>query len=829
MIILLMILLFLITNWLTANFIPKKLPWVMINSALVIITSYIGLLNSIVAIILLLILVIITVILYIPTLRMSLVSNKAMQWFISSMPPISKTEAEALEAGDIWMEASLFRGKPNWHWLESLKLSGLNPEEQSFLENETSKLCSMIDDWTVISQDHDLSPDAWQYLKDSGFCGLTIAKEHGGKGFSAAAVSAIVQKVASHSFTAGVTVMVPNSLGLGELFSHFGTDEQKQRFLPDLASGRQLACFALTGPETGSDASSIQDTGTVCYAEFEGSSRLGVRVCFNKRYITLAPVATLVGLAFRLSDPDKLLNGIGEEGITCCYIPRDHAGLNIGRRHYPCGMPIMNGPIQGTDVFVPIEWIVGGQALAGKGWSILMSALSTGRAISLPAISQGITTKHYISSSAYSAIRTQFGQSIGQFEGVQAVLARIAGLTYLAESSRVLTYSALDHGIKPAVASAITKYHNTEIGRRIVNDALDIHGGRGVMDGPKNYLTGHYKGLLISITGEGANIMTRNLIIYGQAMTRCHPFLPKLMQAAKTNDITSFDQALWQNIGYSINNFACLGFLLVTRGVFLNNLPQGVLSKYARDLTFLSSVFAVMSDMSILVVGGELKKKERICANLADMLGYLYLGVATIKYYESSNQAEDESASNSNINSNLNAVYTGQQSAITHAKWALEHCIYQFQEAYFELLDNFPNRFVAGIIRLRSFPFGRKFAKPSYQLEEQLANEMQMPSVLRDHFKQQVQLDGTNLAVVEEAFMQQQQIKPIKDKLDKAITAKTINRKANIQSQLVQAQEQGILSGEEVNTYLQFWDKYWQAISVDAFDTSLQTSDKNYA
>ena len=813
------ILLFLIANLLTANFLPKKLPWVLINFALVIITSYTGLLNNVVTVILLLVLAMVATVLYIPILRMNLISNKAMNWFISSMPPISKTEAEALEAGDIWMEASLFRGKPNWHWLENLKLSKLNPEEQSFLDNETVKMCSMIDDWKVISQDYDLSLNAWQYLKDSGFCGLTIDKKYGGKGFSAAAVSAIVQKVASHSFTAGVTVMVPNSLGLGELFSHFGTDEQKQQFLPDLASGKQLACFALTGPETGSDASSIPDTGTVCYAEFDGSQRLGVRVSFNKRYITLAPVATLVGLAFRLSDPDKLLNGIGEEGITCCYIPRNHPGLNIGRRHYPCGMPIMNGPIQGADVFVPIEWIVGGQALAGKGWSILMSALSTGRAISLPAISQGITTKHYISSSAYSSIRTQFGQSIGQFEGVQAVLARIAGLTYLAESSRVLTYSALDHGIKPAVASAITKYHNTEIGRKVVNDALDVHGGRGVMDGPKNYLTGHYKGLLISITGEGANIMTRNLIIYGQAMTRCHPFLPKLMQAAKIKDTVSFDQALWQNVGYSINNFARLGFLLVTGGVFIKNLPQSSLAKYARDLTFLSSVFAVMSDMSILTVGGELKKKERICASLADMIGYLYLGVATIKYYESSNQVEDKSPSSS----------SPKQSGITHAKWALEHCIYQFQEAYFELLENFPNRFVAFIMRLRSFPFGRKFAKPSHKLEEQLANEMQMPSALREHFKQQVQLDGTSLSVVEEAFMQQQLIKPIKNKLDKAISAKRINRKANIQSQLAQAQEQGVLSGEEVDAYIQFWDKYWQAISVDAFDTSLRISDKNYA
>lgn len=646
-----------------------------------------------------------------------------MDWFIHSMPTLSKTEAEALQAGDSWMEVSLFRGKPDWRWLENLKLSTLNSEEQSFLDNETTELCHLVDDWKVISKDHDLSKKTWKYLRENGFFGLTLSKQYGGKGFSAAAVSSIVQKVASHSFTAAVTVMVPNSLGLGELFTHFGTPEQKQQFLPDLASGKQLACFALTGPENGSDASHISDIGTVCYDKFEGKHQLGVRVSFNKRYITLAPVATLIGLVFRLKDPNQLLNGVGEEGITCCYIPREHPGLNIGKRHYPCGMPIMNGPLNATDVFIPIEWIVGGQALAGKGWSILMSALSTGRAISLPAISQGISTKHYLSSSAYAAIRSQFGQPIGQFEGIEAVLARIGGLTYLAEAGRTLTYTALDHGVHPAVASAIIKYHTTEIGRKIVNDAMDIHAGRGVMDGPKNYLTGHYRGLLIMITGEGANIMTRNLIIYGQAMTRCHPFLSQLMQAAKAKDKKKFNQVLRQTIGYAIGNIGRLIFRKT------KNIPQGTLSQYARNLTFLSAAFAVMSDMCLLVFRGELKKKERMCANLADMLSYLYLGAATIKYYR-------------------------DKTELAHAQWALEYCMYQCQEAYFELLDNFPNRFCAAILRIIAFPFGRKFAKPSHALETQLASDMQTQSTLREHFKQQIFLG--NLSIVEEAFMLRQ-------------------------------------------------------------------------
>lgn len=744
-------------------------------------------------------------VLLLPGLRRRLITKSLMSWFIRSMPTISKTEAEALAAGDAWVEADIFQGKLDWHKLNKLKLSHLSLEEQEFLDNDTTKLCELINDWQVVNQDHDLSKEAWQYIKDQGFCGLTLAREYGGKGFSAAAVSAIVTKIASHSFTAGVTVMVPNSLGLGELFSHFGTMAQRQQFLPDLALGRQLACFALTSPEAGSDASSITDTGIVCYQEFMGEKCLGVKVNFNKRYITLAPIATLVGLAFRLSDPDKLLGGVGEEGITCCYIPRDHPGLSIGKRHYPCGMPIMNGPIQGKDVFIPLEWIIGGQEMAGKGWSILMSALSTGRAISLPAISQGITTKHYISSSAYVNVRVQFGQAIGQFEGVQEVLARIAGFTYMAESCRALTYTALDNGVKPAVASAITKYHTTELGRKIINDALDLHGGKGVMDGPKNYLTSHYRGLLISITGEGANIMTRNLIIFGQAMTRCHPYLSELMKSAKANDIRSFDKAISRSVWYTACNIVSLAFNLITfRRLIKTNI---MLKDYSRELSFLSKVFAVSSDMTILVYGGKLKHRERICATLADMLSYLYLGVATIKYYTEHHVAKEE---------------------ISHAKWAVEYSLYQFQESYFELLANFSNQSLAKILRLISFPLGKRFKKPNHVLESKLATDMQTHSLLREHFKKHVYLDTSNIGVVEDAFMMQIDVATIKQKLDTAIKKKQINRKLDIHGQLAQALETKILSQDEVNSFLEFWNKYYQAISVNAFDKTLVTPDQTY-
>ncbi len=791
--------LFLILNWGVIYFLPKKIPWLLINYSLIGLSYYFGLIQDITALIYILIWLFIGIILIIAPIRKKLITKYLMFWFSNRIPKLSKTETEALSAGDFWMEASVFQGKPDWKSLNQLKINDLTPEEKSFLDNETNILCSLINDWEVIHKDHNLSVDAWQYIKNKGFCGLTIAREFGGKGFSASAISAIVQKIASNSFTAGVTVMVPNSLGLGELFSHFGTNEQKHMFLPDLATGKHIACFALTGPETGSDASSIPDIGKVCYSEFMGQQTLGIKINFNKRYITLAPIATLVGLAFKLVDPDNLLKGNGHEGITCCYIPRDHPGLIIGNRHYPCGMPIMNGPLKGENVFIPIEWIIGGQKMAGQGWSILMSALSTGRAISLPAISQGITTTHYLTSSAYSLIRHQFGQSIVKFEGIEATLAQIGGLTYLAESARILTCAAIDNGRKPSVASAITKYHNTEIGRIVVNLALDIHGGRGVMDGPSNYLTGHYRGLLISITGEGANIMTRSLIIYGQAMTRCHLYLPKLMQAITDNDLHNFDRALRHNIGHSLNNLARSTWLLISKGILNINLPKTNLTKYIRTINCLSANFAVISDISILFFGGKLKQKERISGALADMLSYLYLSLAVIKYNSRNNASINES---------------------NHAKWALEFSIYKFQEAYFEVLTNFPNRYIAFILKIIAFPFGRKFNKPSHILDSQLATNMQEISNLRNIFKQQIYIKD-NIKSLEEAFLAKHQIQIVQQKLDLAIKAKKINRKVPIPEQIEKALFQNIITKEDASLYLEFWNKYWQAIAVDVFDYTL--------
>jgi acyl-CoA dehydrogenase len=794
--ILICILFYIIANAVAGYRNAKRNHWLVTNYLLTIILFLTELMNLPVFIIVLVVLTSTSFVLIQENIRKKYLTLPIMNWFKRKLPKLSQTEAEALESGDCWMEQSLFQGKPDWKWLDKLEISQPNQEEQAFIDNETTELCQRLDDWKIINEDHDLSPEAWSYLKEKGFCGLTIEKKYGGKAFSAAAVSAIVQKVSSKSFTAGVTTMVPNSLGLGELFSHFGTEEQKQEFLPALAKGEHLACFALTGPQAGSDASNIPDIGTVCYQEFNGKKTLGMSITFAKRYITLAPVATLVGLAFKLRDPEGLLNGIGNEGITCCYVPRNHKGLEIGKRHYPCGMPIMNGPIHGRDVFVPIEWIIGGQKMAGRGWSILISALSIGRAISLPAIAQGITSSQYISTSAYTAIREQFGQSIGEFEGVQAVLARIAGLTYLADATRKLTYTAIDHKIKPAVASAIVKYNNTEICRKIINHALDLHGGRGVMDGPKNYLSGHYRGLLISITGEGANIMTRNLIIYGQAMTRCHPYIAKLMASATENNMNAFDDVLWKNIGFSIHNSLRLLWLSITRARFIAQAPQNQLTKYCKDITLLSSMFSVTSDAAMLTLGGELKQKERISSCLADMLSNLYLSTAVIK-----------KAMHNKL----------EKTELIHAEWALQYCSFEFQSAFYEYLENLPNRYIAFKLKAVCFPFGKRFKAPSHELENQLAESMQQNSDLRDNIKKQFFDPNTNIGEVENVFQQKIEIKPILDKFRDAVRNKKINKRLIFEEQLEEARQQELISNSEYTALQEYWQNYQNAIAVDAF------------
>ncbi|MDF2868278.1 MAG: acyl-CoA dehydrogenase, partial [Gammaproteobacteria bacterium] len=535
-----------------------------------------------------------------PLVRQRLLAKPLMRFVRKSLPPMSSTEREALDAGDTWWEGDLFKGQPDWQKLYSLPKPQLSAEEQAFLDNQVETLCGMLDDWQIVQHDKDLPQEVWNYIKKERFFGIVAKKEYGGLGFSALAHSTIILKLASRSISAGVTVMVPNSLGPAELLYHYGTKEQKDYYLPRLARAEEIPCFALTGPEAGSDAAAMTDTGVVCMGEYQGKQVLGIRLNWNKHYITLAPIATVLGLAFKLYDPEHLLGQQDDVGITVCLIPTSHPGVEIGRRHLPLNFAFMNGPTTGKDVFIPLDWIVGGPQMAGQGWRMLMECLSIGRGVSLPATAVANAKLSYRMTGAYARLRKQFKTSIGTFEGVEEALARIGGYAYLLESTRLLTLTGLDLGVKPSVVSAIAKYHMTELSRQIMNDAMDIHAGKGIQMGPRNYLAHGYIAIPISITVEGANILTRNLIIFGQGAIRCHPYVRQEMEAvADANQIRglqTFDKLITGHIGYMMSNMVRSFVMGITAARWLK-VPAyaGELTYYHRQIIRMSTALAFVA------------------------------------------------------------------------------------------------------------------------------------------------------------------------------------------------------------------------------------------
>lgn len=617
-----------------------------------------------------------------------------------SIPKLSKTEEEALNCGDVWLEKGIFTGDPDWDALANINTE-LTQEEQDFLDNETETLCAMIDDWEVV-QGRDLPANVWAYMKEKGFFALVIDKKYGGKGFSARAHSDVIVKIASRSSSAAVTVMVPNSLGPGELLQHYGTDAQKAHYLPMLAKGSDIPCFALTEPGAGSDATSISSEAIVMRKKFEGKTVLGLEISLNKRWITLAPIATLIGLAVNLKDPDGLLNGEGDEGITCLLISRDTPNLEIGNRHLPGEQAFMNGTIRGRGIFVPIDSIIGGQKMAGQGWRMLVECLSIGRSISLPALAAASSSVAYLMTGAYSRIRQQFNVEISQFEGIQEKLAEIAGLNYLINATRMLTLAAVNEHKKPSVASAITKYFNTELSRIVLNDAMDVHAGRSVVMGPRNYLAGYYQGLPISITVEGANIMTRNLLIFGQGSMACHPFVREEFYAVAKQDKDAFRTLLWDHVTYFMHNFAKTVCSAWTGGRLIG-VPQSSLKREYQRLSRLSFAFSWLADLSLMALGGDLKRRERLSARLADGMSYLYMAMAALRYCQNGNEAEQ-----------------------AHAKWAVTYCFHHAQKALMLLCDNFPKRLkvLGKIARYVAFPFGLTMRAPTDELDQKLAKLM---------------------------------------------------------------------------------------------------------
>jgi acyl-CoA dehydrogenase len=649
------------------------------------------------------------------SLRISFLSKPMLAYVKKILPPMSQTERDAIEAGTAWWEAELFRGNPNWDQLLNHQVSELSSEEQAFLDGPVNELCRMIDDWEVTNELNDLTPETWEFIKKNKFLGMIIPKKYGGLEFSAIAHSAVVMKISTRSGTAGVSVMVPNSLGPGELLLHYGTEEQKNYYLPRLAIGEEIPCFALTGPNAGSDAGAIPDTGVVCNGMHEGKEVLGLRLNWEKRYITLGPIATILGLAFKAYDPDGLLGGEEDLGITCALIPTTTPGVEIGRRHNPLNSAFQNGPNWGKDVFIPMDWIIGGQEQIGKGWRMLVECLSVGRGISLPALGTGAGKYASYMTGAYAAIRKQFNVPIGKFEGVEEALTRIGGLTYMMEAGRRLTASAIDHGEKPSVVTAILKYHNTEGMRQVINDAMDVHGGRGICIGPSNYLARAYQSIPISITVEGANILTRSLIIFGQGAMRCHPYLVEEVTAAslenKEEGLNRFDQALYKHLGYAICNGARSFVYGLTRSRLAPSPIDGPTRGYFRRLARMSASYAFVSDFAMLFLGGGLKRKEKLSGRFADALSYMYLCSAILKRFEDTKRPAED---------------------MPFVEWSTKYCLYNVQDALDEILRNFPSMIVGQILRAIVFPTGKSLRYPNDKVGHEVAKRLIVPSETRD-------------------------------------------------------------------------------------------------
>ncbi|MBA2656721.1 MAG: acyl-CoA dehydrogenase [Tatlockia sp.] len=709
-----------------------------------------------------------------------------------SIPKLSKTEEEALNAGDTWLEKDIFIGSPDWDKLMAVS-SELSVEEQAFIDTEVQVVCTMVDEWKV-SQLGDLPVEVWDYIKTKGFLGLVIPKEYSGKGFSARAHSDVVMKIASHSPTLAVTVMVPNSLGPGELLNYYGSEEQKAQYLPRLAKGLDVPCFALTEPSAGSDATSIQSEAIVIKRMVNNKEVLGLNIHLNKRWITLAPVATLIGLAVNLKDPDGLLKGEGCEGITCLLIPRDTENLQIGNRHLPAEQSFMNGTIRGKDIFAPIDAIIGGQKNAGQGWKMLVECLSIGRSISLPALGAASSSIAYLTTGAFARIRRQFNVEIGNFEGIEEKLAEIAGLNYLINATRLLTVAAVNEHKKPSVASAITKYYNTELARITVNDAMDVHGGRTVVTGPRNYLFSFYQGIPISVTVEGANIMSRNLLIFGQGSMACHPFVREEFYAISQNDKKSFSKLIWGHIYYFMHNFARSTCSAWTGGIFINA-PANPLKRAYQQLTRLSHAFAWLADLSLIYLGGDLKRRERLSARLADGMSYLYLAMAVLRAYQKSDENPDDQL---------------------HAEWALAYCFYHAQKAMIAFTRNFPAKILGFIIRFLAFPFGQTMHYPSDKLDHCLAKKMMQNNHYRQQMMKLIFLSKDSKQAVgrmENAL----QLIIANDELYKKISDLRRFKFGALKEKLAEKVSQGILTQQEADQIKAVERACWDAIQADEF------------
>ncbi|GAB2800076.1 acyl-CoA dehydrogenase [Dyella kyungheensis] len=737
--------------------------------------------------------------------RRKQISAPLLKMFAKVTPKLSETEQTALEAGTVGFEGELFSGKPDWHELLKQPKPELSVEEQAYLDGPVEELCGMIDDWQITHELADLPPEVWAFIKKHKFFGMIIPKSYGGLGFSALAHSAVLQKLATMSATVASTVAVPNSLGPAELLLHYGSDEQKNHYLPRLAVGEEIPCFALTGPYAGSDATSISDFGIVCKQVVDGVETLGMKLTFDKRYITLAPIATVVGLAFRLYDPEKLLGDKEDLGITLALLPRSTPGLEIGRRHFPLNIPFQNGPLHGKDVFVPLSVLIGGPHMAGHGWRMLVECLSVGRAISLPSNATGGVRAAVAATGAYARMRKQFGLSIARFEGVEEALARIGGLTYATAALSRATAAAVDRGEKPAVPSAIAKYHATEWGRIIAGDALDVHGGKGVQLGPKNYAGRAWQGVPIAITVEGANIMTRSLMIFGQGAIRCHPYVLKEMQALSIPDygdrLKSFDRALFGHIGFGISN-AVRSFTLGLTGSRIGDTAgDAYVRRYYRKLNRYSAALALCADTFMGVLGGKLKFKEKLSARLGDVLSYLYIASAMLKRYEDTGRPEADRPL---------------------LAWAFHECMWRIQTSLDGAIRNFPVKPISWLLRVLVFPWGRREVPPSDRLGRRVAAIITAPGEARDRLTEWTYLTPTannTIGRMNALLPDVIAAEPVERKFGKAQKSGQFKSHDYV-GQLSEALQAGVINAAEFELLKRVREGVFEFISVDDFDPS---------
>ncbi len=689
--------------------------------------------------------------------RRQLISRPLFHVFKKILPELSQTEREAIDAGDTWWERELMSGMPCYQHLYDVPKPVLTEEEQAFMDGPVAELCAMVNDWEITAELLDLPPAIWAHLKQHGYFGLIIPKSYGGKAFSAFAHAEIITRISAVSVTAGVTVSVPNSLGQAELLMHYGTEEQKNYYLPRLARGEEIPCFALTSPRAGSDAGAIPDSGVITRGQYEGKEIIGIKLNWDKRYITLAPVATILGLAFKLYDPDHLLGDKTDYGITCALIPTNTPGITIGRRHYPINACFQNGPTQGKDVFVPLSCIIGGEKMAGQGWRMLMECLSAGRAISLPSVSSGPIAALTVATGGYARIRQQFKLPIGYFEGVEEALARMGGYTYLAEACRVMTTGAIDLGLKPAIAGAISKYHVTELARKASMDVMDVLGGKGICMGPNNFAARFYEAMPIAITVEGANILTRSMIIFGQGALRCHPYALAEMKAVHNPDtqagLRAFDNAFFGHAAYILSNMVRTVALSFTGGQITQPKAHDSVQRYYQHITRLSAALALTTDMAMGVLGGELKRREKLSARLGDVLSYLYLTSAVLKRFH------DE----------------GEHSAdIPLLHWCCRYTLSRAESSLKDFFTNFPVRPIAWIMNILIFPYGQRIQLPNDKMGHLIARMLITPNDTRTRLcASACDLTARNslYTQVQETLLQCIEVEPIEKRIAQAVKA----------------------------------------------------------